>query len=50
VISFHDELHFVKNGDVIAGRYRVDRVSADGVDVFDLTLGTILRLSLQRLT
>jgi len=48
VISFHDELHFVKKGDVIAGRYRVDGVSLDGVDVSDLTLGTILRLSLQR--
>jgi hypothetical protein len=47
VVSLRDALHYVKKGDVIDGRYRVDNVSVDGVDVFDLTLGTVLRLSLQ---
>jgi len=47
VVSLRDVLHYVKYGDVIDGRYRVDMVSFDGVDVFDLTLGTVLRLSLQ---
>ena len=47
VVSFRDELHFVKPGDVIAARYRVDAVSVSGVDVFDLVAGTILRLALQ---
>ena len=50
VVSLGDSLHFVKQGDVIAGRYRVDSVSADAVEVFDLTLGTNLRLTLQSLT
>ena len=47
VVSLREVLHYVKKGDVIDGRYRVVSVSVDGVDVFDLTLGTILRLSLQ---
>lgn len=50
VISFRDELHYVKKGDVIAGRYRVESVSIDGVNIFDLVVGTILRLSLQSVT
>lgn len=50
VISFRDELHYVKKGDVVAGRYRVDSVSVDGVNIFDLLVGTILRLSLQSVT
>lgn len=49
-VAFLDELHFVKKGDVIAGRFRVDGVAADSVDIFDLTLGTNLRLSLHRVT
>ena len=49
VISWLDELHYVKKGDVMGARYRVDAVSLDGVELFDLTLGTILRLSLQRI-
>ena len=47
VVSLREVLHYVKKGDVIDGRYRVDSVSVDGVDVFDLTLGTVLRLALQ---
>lgn len=47
VISFGGELHYVRKGDVIAGRYRVDAIAMDGADVFDLTLGTISRLKLQ---
>ncbi|HUF22739.1 MAG TPA: hypothetical protein VMN81_01335 [Vicinamibacterales bacterium] len=47
VVSLREMLHYVKTGDVIDGRYRVDSVSFEGVDVFDLTLGTVLRLSLQ---
>jgi hypothetical protein len=47
VISFLGDLHFVRKGDVIAERYRVDAVRLDGVDIFDLALGTVLRLSLQ---
>lgn len=47
VVSLRDVLHYVKKGDVIDGRYRVDAVGFDSVDVFDLTLGTILRLSWQ---
>ena len=50
VVSFDDSLHYVKQGDIVAGRYRVDSVSADSVEVFDLTLGTILKLALQSLT
>ena len=46
VISFQDALHYVKKGDVIAERFRVDVIGAQGVEIFDLTLGTILRLSL----
>jgi len=49
-IVFLDELHFVKKGDVVAGRFRVDGVTADSVDAFDLTLGTNLRLSLYHAT
>ncbi|HEX6323805.1 MAG TPA: hypothetical protein VFZ36_08775 [Vicinamibacterales bacterium] len=47
VVSLRDVLHYVKKGDVIDGRYRVDAVGFDSVDVFDLTLGTVLRLSWQ---
>jgi len=50
VISFRGELHYVKKDDVIAARYRVDAISVDGVELFDVSLGTILRLSLQRLS
>ena len=46
VISFSGELHYVRLGDLIAGRYRIDAVAMDGVDVFDLAAGTILRLRL----
>jgi hypothetical protein len=46
VISFGGELHYVRHGDLIAGRYRIDAVAMDGVDVFDLAAGTILRLRL----
>lgn len=48
VISYAGNLHYVSRGDVIAGRYRVDAIAADGVDVFDLMLGTNSRLMLQR--
>jgi hypothetical protein len=50
VISFRETLHYVKQGDVIAGRYRVDAVGTHGVELFDLTTGTISRLSLQTVT
>jgi hypothetical protein len=50
VISFDETLHYVKLGDVIAGRYRIDAVRVDGVDIFDLTRGTILRLTLLTVT
>lgn len=50
VISFDETLHYVKLGDVIAGRFRVDAVRVDGVDIFDLTRGTILRLTLLTVT
>jgi type IV pilus biogenesis protein PilP len=50
VISFDGTLHYVKTGDLIAGRYRVDSVTADAVDVFDLAVGTILRLTLRTMT
>jgi hypothetical protein len=46
VISFGGALHYVRHGDLIAGRYRIDAVAMDGVDVFDLVAGTILRLGL----
>jgi hypothetical protein len=46
VISFNGDLHYVRHGDVMAGRYRIDGVAMDGVDVFDLAAGTILRLRL----
>jgi hypothetical protein len=48
VISYAGDLHYVSRGDVIAGRYRVDVIAADGVDVFDLMLGTNSRLTLHR--
>lgn len=47
VVSFAGELHYARTGDVIAGRYRVDAIAIDGVDVFDLVLGTISKLKLQ---
>jgi hypothetical protein len=47
VISFGGELHFMRKGDVVAGRYRIDAIALDGVDIFDLVLGTISRLKLQ---
>jgi hypothetical protein len=50
VVSFKETLYYVKKGDLVAGRYRVDAVGVDAVEVFDLTLGTILRLTLQSLT
>ena len=50
VVSFNETLHYVKPGDVIAGRYRVDSVATDAVEIFDLTVGTILRLTLRSLT
>ena len=50
VISFRDTLHYVRKGDVIAGRYRVDAVGTHGVELFDLAAGTISRLSLQTVT
>ena len=50
VVSFNETLHYVKPGDVIAGRYRVDSVTTDAVELFDLTVGTILRLTLRSLT
>ena len=50
VISFDESLHYVKRGDVIAARYRVDSVTADAVEVFDLVVGTILRLTLRSMT
>lgn len=46
VISLGGELHYAREGDVIAGRYRVDAIAVDGADVFDLVLGTISRLKL----
>lgn len=48
VISYAGELHYVSRGDVIAKRYRVDAIAIDGVDVFDVLLGTNSRLVLQR--
>lgn len=48
VISYTGDLHYVSRGDVIGGRYRVDAIDADGVNVFDLMLGTNSRLLLQR--
>lgn len=48
VISYAGALHYVSRGDVIANRYRVDAIATDGVDVFDLLLGTNSRLVLQR--
>jgi hypothetical protein len=48
VISYAGQLHYATRGDVIAGRYRVDAIGADGVDVFDLMLGTNSRLLLRR--
>lgn len=47
VINLGGELHYARKGDVIASRYRVDAITLDGVDVFDLVLGTISRLKLQ---
>lgn len=50
VVSFGDTLHYVKKGDVIAGRFRVDAVSDQEAELFDLTAGMILRLTLKTVT
>ena len=48
VISYAGDLHYVERGGVIAGRYRVDAIADDAVDVRDLMLGTNSRLILRR--
>lgn len=48
VISFGGELHYASRGAVIADRYRIDAISRDGVDIFDLSLGTHSRLTLRQ--
>lgn len=48
VISFQGELHYAVEGGIIASRYRVDVIRARGVDVVDLSTGTVLHLTLQQ--
>ena len=48
VIAFGGELHFAARGALIADRYRVDAIFEGGVDIFDLSLGMNLRLTLRR--
>lgn len=50
VVSFGNALHYVKKGDVIAGRFRVDAVSDQEAELFDLRAGMILRLTLKTVT
>src|SRR5688500_14649820 len=50
VVSFGGTLHYVKKGDVIAGRFRVDAVRDQEAELFDLTAGMILRLTLKTVT
>ena len=47
VISFGGALHYAARGAMIAERYRVDAIFGDAVDVFDLSLGMNLRLTLR---
>lgn len=42
-----DELFMVKVGDFIGGRYRVDVIGADAVELFDLTTSSARRLALR---
>ncbi|MDQ3069769.1 MAG: hypothetical protein M3R55_08585 [Acidobacteriota bacterium] len=46
VISFREELHYVTKGQLVAGRFRVDVIGADSVDLFDIETSTVVRLSL----
>ena len=48
VISFGGELHYAARGALIADRYRVDAIFEGGVDIFDLSLGMNLRLTLRQ--
>ena len=47
IISGSGELFVAKEGDTVAERYRVVKISADVVELADLTEGTTVRLALK---
>jgi len=47
IISGEAQLYLVKEGDEVAARYRVGKISADVVELVDLNDGTIRRLALR---
>jgi hypothetical protein len=47
VTALTDELFLVKEGETIAGRYRVKTVGNDAVELTDLVTGTSRRLALR---
>ena len=47
IISGTGDLLFVHEGDTVAGRYRVERISADAIELADTTGAAPLRLSLK---
>jgi hypothetical protein len=47
IISGSGELFMVKEGDTVTPRYRVIKISADVVELSDLTEGTIRRLAMK---
>ena len=47
ILSGFGELFIAKEGDTVAERYRVEKISADVVELADLTEGTTLRLALR---
>ncbi len=47
ILSGSGELFVAKEGDTVAERYRVVKISADVVELADLTEGTTVRLALR---
>jgi hypothetical protein len=47
ISALSGELFLVKEGEVIATRYRVNAIGADAVELSDLVLGTVRRLALR---
>jgi hypothetical protein len=44
IISGEGQLFMVKEGDPVAGRYRVARISSDAVELSDVNAGIVRRL------
>ena len=47
ILSSPSQLIMVKDGDIVASKYRVTAISADAIELADISDGRVLRLALK---